>query len=73
MVREGLADRDDADADYVPVIESDNEGEVSIVDDAPVAAKKGGNRKRGRPRKIYEWALQQSRPRTRKLPVAIVV
>jgi hypothetical protein len=52
MVREGLADRDDADADYVPVIESDDEEEVSIGDDAPVAAKKGVNRKRGRPRKI---------------------
>jgi hypothetical protein len=50
MVREGLADTDDADADYVPVIESDiEEEEVSIVDDAPVAAKKGVNRKRGRP------------------------
>jgi hypothetical protein len=46
------ADGYDADADYVPVIESDNEEEVSIVDDAPVAAKKGVNRKRGRPRKI---------------------
>jgi hypothetical protein len=51
MVRERLADRDDADADYVPVIESENEEEVSVVDDAPVAAKKGVNRKRARPRR----------------------
>jgi hypothetical protein len=49
----GLTDTDDADADYVPVIESDiEEEEVSIVDDAPVAVKKGVNRKRGRPRTI---------------------
>jgi hypothetical protein len=49
-IRKGSADPDDTDADYVPVIQSsDNVEEVLIVDAAPVAAKKGMNRKRGRP------------------------